>query len=155
MGTGDLWETKGACSCMLLIAITAAASPGCGSELPPSCPESSDAEPDSGDDGPGTIVIIGTLTDSSCPEIAPIGVSPDSGGLIVLSATVSGPPPDGSVLSYSWSAPTGSFTAPDALDTSYRCPGAGPISVTLTASAGACRNQTIAVAMCQMVYMGQ
>jgi len=128
----------------------------CGDQAPP-CPNEEDAEsPDSGDGGggPGLVRVIGTYTNASCPEVNPISIGPDSGGLVSLSATISGSAPDGSVLTYTWSAPTGSFTDPQSLETSYKCPGAGVITVSLTAAGGPCQNETVGLVMCQMVYSG-
>jgi hypothetical protein len=156
MGTGHLSERMPACCCVLALAcaLTLGAS-GCGLGEPPVCPGESDAEADAEDTGPGMLEVVGTFTNTTCPEVNPIGVGPDSGGLVSLTATVAGAAPDGSALSYLWAAPAGSFSDPGALDTSYRCPGAGVISVTLTAMAGpSCQNEAIALVTCEMVYAG-
>jgi hypothetical protein len=142
-------------ACCWALVLAGLLSPGACASAPPYCPrDDGDASSDASDDGPGAIRVTGTYTNATCPEVNPIGIGPDSGGVVMLTATVAGGPPDGSTLSFTWMAPTGSFTDPLALDTSYRCPGAGVIAVTLTATAGVCQNQTIALVMCQMAYSG-
>lgn len=153
MGSAELWGHIGVCPCALFLATFLASD--CGNALT-ICPEDAGeaSADDSSDTGPGLVEVVGTFTNTRCPEINPIGLSPDSSGLVSLSATIAGSPPDGSVLEYTWTTPLGSFVDAHSLDTSFRCPGAGTITVTLTATAGQCQNAVIALVMCQMVYSG-
>ncbi len=151
MGSAKLRGHTGMWPYVLFIGAVA----GCGNSIA-YCPgESSDASSDdSSDSGPGFVQVVGTFTNTTCPEINPIGIGPDSSGLVSLTATIAGSAPDGSVLAYAWTTPLGSFLDAHSMDTSFRCPGAGAITVTLTATAGQCQNATIALVMCQMVYSG-
>jgi hypothetical protein len=153
MGSVELWGHIAACPYVLFVAGAVVA--GCGNSLA-YCPEKpGDASSDDASDtGPGMVQVVGTFTNTTCPEINPVGISPDSSGLVNLTATIAGSAPDGSVLTYTWTTPLGSFIDAHTLDTSFRCPGAGTITVTLTATAGQCQNAVIALVMCQMVYSG-
>jgi hypothetical protein len=56
------------------------------------------------------------------------------GGSVVLTATATGQDPN--ELGYWWSAPSGTFSAPGALSTSFTCTTAGIVVVKLTVTDG-------------------
>jgi hypothetical protein len=66
---------------------------------------------------------------SASPNVIAVG-SP-----ISLSATASGPVPGN--LTYTWSAPSGSFTAPTSADTNFVCSVPGQVNITLVVGDGA------------------
>lgn len=73
----------------------------------------------------------------SCAAWSSVSVSPSEttvGTSVSLSATATAP--SASALTYAWSAPTGSFTAPGSANTSYTCAAAGSVVVTLTVGDG-------------------
>jgi phospholipase C len=57
------------------------------------------------------------------------------GNAIALSAAATGPAP--SALTFTWSAPSGSFDTPNAAQANFTCTAPGPVAVTLTVSDGA------------------
>ncbi len=57
------------------------------------------------------------------------------GGSVTLQATAAGPNP--SALSYTWSAPSGTFSAPNSLATNFTCTTQGQVTVTVTVADGA------------------
>ena len=75
----------------------------------------------------------------SCASVSSIAASPTEvnvGAAVALSATASGPGADGGAISYAWSAPSGTFDAPNASSANFSCTTAGPVTVTLTVTDG-------------------
>ncbi|HEX3770747.1 MAG TPA: hypothetical protein VHV30_07785, partial [Polyangiaceae bacterium] len=84
----------------------------------------------------GTLDITGQVT--ACATANGISALPGEttvGASVALSASASGASPDG--IGYTWSAPSGTFSAPNAANTSFTCTAPGPVAVTLSVSAGA------------------
>jgi hypothetical protein len=120
-----------------------AALTACGGEAS-RCPlEDSGASDDSseGDGGTGAVVVHGTFSNSICPALSPLGASPDNGGFVDLTATVSDTPPNEGVPTFNWSATNGIFKNPHALDTTFQCVAIGVVTLTLTVSLGDCHQQ--------------
>jgi hypothetical protein len=57
------------------------------------------------------------------------------GSSVTVSATATAPNP--SALAYAWSAPSGTFSAPNAQSTNFTCTQQGPVTLTVTVSDGA------------------
>jgi hypothetical protein len=73
----------------------------------------------------------------SCASVSSVSASPaetNVGTSVALAASASGPTP--TAIGYAWSAPTGTFGAPNAAQTSYTCAAAGLITLTLRVSDG-------------------
>ncbi|HEY4013910.1 MAG TPA: hypothetical protein VGM06_11275 [Polyangiaceae bacterium] len=73
----------------------------------------------------------------SCATVNGISAMPSEtavGGTVALSASATAP--NGGTLSYAWSAPSGSFSAPTAASTGFTCTTAGPVTVTVTVGDG-------------------
>jgi hypothetical protein len=73
----------------------------------------------------------------NCAAIASVSESPSEvtvGGSVSFSATATGASAPG--VTYGWSAPSGSFSAPAAASTTFTCNGAGTVPVTLTVGDG-------------------
>lgn len=137
-------------------AIAVAALTGCGSEAS-QCPSGgADAAEDSGggDAGAGVVVVHGTFSNTTCPALNPPGASPDNGGLIMLTATISNSPPDGGIPTFTWAATNGIFTNPHALDTTFHCIALGIVTVTLTLSVGDCEQQESLNLSCDVLAGG-
>lgn len=89
------------------------------------------------DSGLGTVVITGVLvTSDSCPALNAWGISTQqsaSGTEFDLTVTATDADP-GDILTYTWSAPDGSFIDPSLAQTSYVCGSSGSESITLEIS---------------------
>jgi hypothetical protein len=91
--------------------------------------------------GSGGHVLVTIKVQQQCPTFAvtSYSVSPLSasvGGDIDVSAMTSAS--DGGIVSFSWTAPSGTFADPTAAHTTYMCGRAGPIALQVTASLDAC-----------------
>jgi hypothetical protein len=93
------------------------------------------------DEGTGAVLVRGTFSNTICPALDPAGASPDNGGLVQVTATVSGSPPEGGIPTFTWSATNGIFMNPHALDTTFQCVALGLVTLTLTLSVGDCMQQ--------------
>jgi hypothetical protein len=83
----------------------------------------------------GSLAIVGQAYD--CAAWSGVTVLPSEtaiGGSIALAATATAANPAG--LTYAWSAPSGSFSAPTSASTNYSCTTAGTITLTLTVGDG-------------------
>jgi hypothetical protein len=82
--------------------------------------------------------MVGTTVASACPTVASAIASPSElivGGVTQLTASATAPVP--TALTYQWSAPAGTFSAPTSATTNFTCPSAaGPVTITLTTSDG-------------------
>jgi hypothetical protein len=86
--------------------------------------------------GGALVTFSGSFT--NCASIASISVDPSEvivGAATTLGATASGPDPG--ALTYTWSAPSGSFGDASASTTSFTCTAAGAVLVTLAVGDGA------------------
>lgn len=117
-------------------------------EPPPTC-QSDAGEDDASDEG--TIVINTTFAMGLCAVPDPISIGPNNGGIVTLGATVEGgPTQDGDVLTYDWTAPSGSFSDPGSLDTLFMCTAPGAVTVTFTVSSGpGCSTQASGTVTCE------
>ena len=107
---------------------------GCGGDNP-RCDAgdgSLDVSSTSDDSGPGMVQVTGTFTSTDCPAVNPIGVGPENGGSVSLSATIGGSPPEGGTFTLSWTASSGTFSNPHSSDTTFLCAAAGTVTVTVT-----------------------
>jgi hypothetical protein len=83
---------------------------------------------------------IGTLVNGQtydCAAITGVSASPTTlsvGGSVTLSATADAPVM--SELTYAWSAPSGSFSAPSSAQSSFQCTAPGTVSLTVTVADG-------------------
>jgi hypothetical protein len=90
--------------------------------------------------------------ENAAPVVAALSASPasvDPGGVVSLSATATDANA-GDVLTYAWSAPTGTFTQPGSLSTSWTAPSAAgnvPLTLTVTDSKGAQGRMTFTVSV--------
>ena len=80
----------------------------------------------------------------------PISVGPDNGGYVVLSATINNDADAGGFL-FMWSASSGSFSDPSALDTTYECTSPGSVALVLTITGSGCDQQSGAMVDCTTV----
>jgi hypothetical protein len=83
----------------------------------------------------GSVVVGGSTY--ACASVSSLSASPAEttvGFYAALSATASGPTP--SAITYAWSAPSGTFGAPTAAQTTFTCTAVGPVPVTLTVGDG-------------------
>ncbi len=74
----------------------------------------------------------------SCAAVSGVSANPSEtpgGTTLVLAGSAVGPNP--AALVYAWSAPSGSFSTPNASSTGFTCTAAGPVTATLTVSDGA------------------
>lgn len=119
-----------------------AAIAGCGGSDGSHCPledaGGDGAEQDAG--GPGAIAVHTTFTNTTCPEINPLGASPDNGGLIQLTGSIS-ELPDGETPTFRWTASNGIFLPPNAINTMFQCIAMGSVTVTLTVTLDSCHAQ--------------
>jgi phospholipase C len=84
----------------------------------------------------GTVSVNGTTYD--CPTINSVSAIPSEttvGNSVAVSGSATGPNASG--VTYAWSAPTGSFSAPSAAQTNFTCGAAGAVTLTLTTTDGA------------------
>jgi hypothetical protein len=85
--------------------------------------------------GGHTTLVNGTGFD--CAAWTSVTASPIEvavGGQVSLAAMATGPVPEN--ITYSWTAPSGQFTAPDAASTGFTCTNPGPVVVTLVVGDG-------------------
>jgi hypothetical protein len=131
--------SNGACAAVGVLATLA----GCGGDAA-QCPLEDAGGPEgaSGSDaGSGAVLVHGTFSNTTCPALNSPGASPDNGGMIDLTASISGSPADGGIPTFMWTATNGIFTNPRALDTTFHCIAVGVVTVTLTLSLGDCQQQ--------------
>ncbi len=114
-----------------------------------SCGTSSSVRGSGADDasGPGYIEVHGTFTSTVCPTVEPIGIGPDNGGAVLLSGTID-TPPDSGVVTPTWTATSGSFADPHAVNTTFVCAGPGMVTVTLAAVIADCNLSASGSFMC-------
>ena len=133
-----------------------AALAGCGGDAT-QCPLEDAAAPEdsSGSDaGAGAVLVRGTFSNTTCPALNSPGASPDNGGMIDLSASISGSPADGGIPTFLWTATNGVFTNPRALDTTFHCVTIGLVTVTLTLSLADCQQQVSLEIDCNVLAGG-
>jgi len=130
----------GACAAVGVIAALAACG-GDAAQCPLEDAGSESGDSSNADEGSGAILVHGTFTNTTCPALYPAGASPDNGGLVELTATLSGSPPDGGTPTVVWSATNGIFVNPHILDTTFQCVAIGLVTLTLTVSIGDCHQQ--------------
>jgi hypothetical protein len=73
----------------------------------------------------------------ACASAGGVSASPSEatlGNSVSLTATATGPNPG--VITYAWSAPSGTFSAPTGASTNFTCTMPGPVTVTLTVADG-------------------
>jgi hypothetical protein len=73
----------------------------------------------------------------ACASAGGLSASPSEatlGNSVSLAATATGPNPG--AITYAWSAPSGTFSAPTGASTSFTCTTPGPVTVTLTVADG-------------------
>lgn len=150
-----------AAACVATLCVATAA--GCGDDSSAECHSGgAGADGDAGDsgdstgaDGPGgpgdsggvgQVLIEGSVT--NCAAVSPISVSPDNGGMVILSATINDPPNNGAPPTFQWTAPGGTFADPRALSTTFTCGGAGTVIVTLTVSSPGCDQHSSGTVIC-------
>jgi hypothetical protein len=83
----------------------------------------------------GSVAVSGQTY--NCAAVGSVTVSPSEstvGGSVALTATATAANLGG--LTYAWSAPTGTFSAPTAASSSFTCTAAGPVTLTLTVGDG-------------------
>jgi hypothetical protein len=125
---------------------------GCGSTTS-NCPADDgggDGGSEEGTDagGSGMIHVRGTIMGTICPTVNPLGVGPENGGTVELTATINGDADDSGAIVPIWSAPSGSFSDPNALDTTFTCASAGDVTVTLTGTVPGCTQEASATVYC-------
>jgi hypothetical protein len=142
-------------------AIAAAASiAGCGSDQAVTCwPSDSGGSDDSSDDSSGnpgddsaTVLLInGTFTNTDCPSVNPLSIGPDNAGLVSVTATFNGSVDDSGAFTLTWTATSGAFVDPHALDTTFQCLAAGNATVTFTVSGAGCSQEYSGIVRCTTV----
>ncbi len=83
----------------------------------------------------GSVIVTGSTYD--CATANSVSASPAEttvGHSVAVAASATGPNPSG--LTYSWSAPSGSFDTPTAQTANFTCAVAGPVTLTVTVSDG-------------------
>ncbi len=83
----------------------------------------------------GSVIVTGTTY--GCASVSSLSASPAEttvGYAIAVAGSATGPTP--SALTYSWSAPSGSFDTPNAAQASFTCTAPGPVTLTLTVGDG-------------------
>jgi hypothetical protein len=83
----------------------------------------------------GSVNVGGQLY--ACATVNGISAMPSEttvGGSVALSATASAP--NGGTITYAWSAPSGTFSAPTAANTGFTCTASGAVTVTVTVGDG-------------------
>src|SRR5262249_42712538 len=87
----------------------------------------------------------------NCPTITSFEVAPTQlgpGQIAHVSATAIDVDTPVSDLTFSWTAPVGSFADPSAPETTYTCEGPGAVTITLTVSDDGCSDTTAVPISC-------
>ena len=132
---------------------------GCASDQAAACTasdsgssdDSSDSGGSGGDDSGGLIQVNGTYTDTACPSVNPLSVGPDNDGLVSVDATFNGSVDDGGAFTLTWTATSGAFVDPHALDTTFQCIAPGRVTVTFIVSGGGCDQRSSSTIVCTTV----
>jgi hypothetical protein len=104
-----------------------------------------------GDASGGVVQVNGTFTDTLCPSVNPLSVGPDNDGLVLVGATFNGTVEEGGVFTLTWTATSGAFTDPHALDTSFQCIAPGRVTVTFVVSGAGCDQRSTGMIICTTV----
>lgn len=117
------------------------------------CPNEDAGEdaPNESDGGSGAVAVHETFTNTVCPALSLIGASPDNGGFVDLTASVSATPPSEGAPTFAWSATNGIFKTPNTLDTTFQCVAVGVVTVTLRVTLGDCSEQESLVLHCDVL----
>jgi hypothetical protein len=103
---------------------------------------------EAGNDVSGAVQV--TIGNATCPAANPFSIGPNNGGSMNLRASISpGSLPEGGTEAFRWSAPSGSFSDPTALETMYTCSAPGSVTITFTVSTdGGCSEQASGTVLC-------
>jgi hypothetical protein len=106
---------------------------------------------DGGVDATGDGAVSISLTIDRCPTVVADGTPSLPLPNTAVNVNASGTDPDDDPLTYQWSAPSGTFAAPTAPSTSYRCGAPGAVPLTVTVSDHECDARTTLTITCPAV----